>query len=107
MNTKEFVIAFKELQMDLLEEYKDPASMSAVKLKINQLGLDHAQNEKLNQILDNVLTDALYTVLLGLDGAARIGSRQERYKIEDEFGELITTPDGQLEAVAFEVFQEE
>ena len=28
-------------------------------------------------------------------------------KIEDEFGELITTPDGQLEAVAFEVFQEE
>jgi hypothetical protein len=55
--------------------------------------------------VDGVLTDAFYTLLLGLDGSASIGGVQQCYDLRDESGDKITG-DGELEAAAFTHFQE-
>ena len=60
------------------------------------------KTEKIRQILTGVLRDAFYTTLLGLDGEAQIGERQETYKIEDEAGNILTG--GEIEAFAWEYF---
>jgi hypothetical protein len=67
--------------------------------------LDETQMEILQNVVDGVLTDAIYTLLLGLDGAASIGGVQECYDLRDESGGKITG-DGELESAAFTHFQE-
>ncbi|KYG83156.1 hypothetical protein AWW67_06965 [Roseivirga seohaensis] len=69
---------------------------------IADLQLDEQKTEKIRQILNGVLRDAFYTTLLGLDGEAQIGERQETYKIEDENGNEITG--GEIESYAWEYF---
>ncbi|MCS0082917.1 hypothetical protein NDJ28_10740 [Vibrio alginolyticus] len=53
--------------------------------------------------MDDSLTDALYTILLGLDGCASIGRHQIGYKLQDELGRELT---GDLEELAYEALQE-
>ncbi|KWT68142.1 hypothetical protein APV28_3336 [Comamonas testosteroni] len=45
----------------------------------------------------------MYTLLLGLDGAASIGGEQQTYTLHDEDGNLISDG-GELEAAAWEAF---
>jgi hypothetical protein len=52
--------------------------------------------------LNSVLGDAFYKTLLGLDGEAQIGGRQENFRIEDENGEVLTG--GEIEVFAHEYF---
>lgn len=52
--------------------------------------------------MNGVLRDAFYTTLLGLDGEAQIGERQETFKIEDENGNELTG--GEIESYAWEYF---
>jgi hypothetical protein len=54
-------------------------------------------------VLDGVLTDAFYTVLLALDGAASLGGRQVTYSLRDEGGRE-PTGSGEIEAAAWERF---
>ena len=61
--------------------------------------------EKLKEVIDTLLTDVFYTVLLGLDGESSIGDTQQTYKIYDEEGSLISDC-GELEASAYEYFHE-
>jgi hypothetical protein len=49
------------------------------------------------------LTDALYTILLDLDGCALIGKHQIDYKLQDESGRELT---GELEGLAYEALYE-
>jgi hypothetical protein len=65
-----------------------------------------AQRAVLREVLDGVLTDTLYTVLLGLDGAASLGGEQRAYVLTDEDGTLLTR-DGAIEAAAYECFHGE
>ena len=46
-------------------------------------GFTQQQIDIVRNVFDEGLTDALYTVLLGLDGAASIGSVQNNYVIKD------------------------
>jgi hypothetical protein len=57
----------------------------------------------MREVLDAALTDTMYSLLLGLDGAASIGGDQQAYKIQDEDGNLLSTC-GELEAAAHKVF---
>ena len=59
----------------------------------------------LRDIVDGVLTDAWYTLLLALDGAASLGGVQQEYDLRDETGAKISG-DGELEAAAYDHFQE-
>jgi hypothetical protein len=60
----------------------------------------------MKEIVDEILTDTLYTILLGLDGEANIGRTQMSYKIYNEEGTLIS-PDGNIETEAWKQFHEE
>ena len=59
--------------------------------------------EQLKDVIDTLLTDVFYSLLLGLDGESSIGNTQQTYKIYDEEGNLISDC-GELEASAYEYF---
>ena len=61
--------------------------------------------EQLKEVIDTLLTDVFYSILLGLDGEHSIGDTQHTYKIYDEEGNLISDC-GELEASAYEYFHE-
>jgi hypothetical protein len=77
-----------------------------VGLKIGNLGLTTEQMEKMHGIIDTVLTEAMYTILLGLDGEASIGNVQQTYKLYDENGCGISNC-GEIEQYAYEYFHED
>jgi hypothetical protein len=102
MTPEEFVTCVAREKEELLTTYFDPESGSAVAAQIEALMLCGEQTEALRLILDSALTDALYTLLLGLDGAASIGGVQSDYDLRAEDGTPLTG--GVLEAVAWERF---
>ncbi len=102
MTTEDFVKNFYLERKSLVDLYLSSDSNSDVSKLIADLQLDEQKTEILRQILNGVLRDAFYTTLLGLDGEAQIGARQETYKIEDENGNELTG--GEIEAFAWEYF---
>ena len=54
-------------------------------------------------MLNSILRDTFYTILLGLDGCAAIGNYQQLYEIKDENGNLIS---GEIDGYAYEYFHE-
>lgn len=99
MTSEEFVDCFVKEKKNLLRLW---LHQSEVASKIAQLGLPAAKMPLLSDILDQALTDAFYTVLLGLDGAASIGDRQEMYELRDSKGNVLTG--GDIEGHAWERF---
>ena len=102
MTREEFVKNFYLERKSLVELYLSFDKETDVSKLIVDLHLDEQKTENIRQILNGVLRDAFYTTLLGLDGAAQIGERQETYKIEDENGNILTG--GQIEIFAWEYF---
>ena len=102
MTPEEFVKNFYLERKLLVDLYLNSDKKTDVTKLILDLQLDEHKTEKLRQILNGVLRDAFYTTLLGLDGEAQIGERQETYKIEDENG--IELSGGEIESYAWEYF---
>ncbi len=107
MTAEEFVKNFYLEKQNILNSSFDTQSefRSLVSTKIEELNLDKIETEKLKKIISNLLEDTLYTILLGLDGSATIGSSQETFKIYDEENNLISDC-GDLESLAYEYFHE-
>ena len=106
MTTKEFVENFYLEKLHILNSSftTETEFKTYVSTKIQELNLDEIQNEKLKNIISNVLNDAFYAILLGLDGSGNIGnSKQEVFKIFDESENLISDC-GDLEGYAYEYF---
>ena len=82
-----------------------PQYPSAVNAKIKEMELSNTQQEQLKDVVNTLLTDVFYSILLGLDGESSIGKTQQTYKIYDEEGSLISDC-GELEASAYEYFHE-
>lgn len=102
MTPEEFVRNFYLEKKNFLESSFSNNKMSEVSRLISDLNLDIEKTEKLRHIMNGVLTDAFYTILLGLDGAASIGENQEAYSITDEEGNQLS--DGDIEVYAYEYF---
>ncbi len=102
MTPEEFVKNFYLERKSLVDLYLSSDNKTDVSKLITDLQLDEEKSEKIRQILNGVLRDAFYTTLLGLDGEAKIGNRQETYKIEDENGNELTS--GEIEGFAWEYF---
>ena len=83
-----------------------PDYPSAVNTKIKEMALTEHQTEKLKEVIDILLDDVFYTILLGLDGESPIGNTQQVYKIYDQDNNLISDC-GELEASAYEYFHED
>ena len=83
-----------------------PEQASAVNVKIKEMALTESQTEKLKEVIDILLEDVFYTILLGLDGECPIGEIQQNYKIYDQDNNIISDC-GELEASAYEYFHED
>lgn len=85
-------------------EYTDN---NTYRVLINKMNLNSEQKRILEELVSTLLTDTMYTILLGLDGAASIGDGpQESYTIYNEKGCKISEC-GELEAAAFAYFYED
>ncbi len=102
MTPTEFVEAFYRLKQELLDTYMQASRENDVGARIASLGLSASQRSTMKEILDGALTDALYTVLLGLDGVASMGGVQESFELYDEAGNVLTG--GELEGPAWDRF---
>lgn len=102
MDVKEFVGCWRREKDDMVEEYCDRTG-TYVRSQIALLNLSDDQSVIMRRIVNSILTDAFYTLLLGLDGAASIGGVQEPYTIHDDSGNLIFES-GDLEGEAWEQF---
>ncbi len=105
MTAKEFVELFYTEKNNILKLYFDKSKTTMVGMEIDNLKLTDKQMEKMQNIINLILTDTIYTILLGLDGEASIGGVQQTYKLFDESGSKISEC-GEIEQYAYEYFQE-
>jgi hypothetical protein len=101
MTPAQFVGLFAKEKRDMLKSYLGGGD-TTVGAQIKALKLTPTQQKAVREILDGALTDAYYTVLLALDGAASLGGKQESYSLRDEKGRELTG--GEIEAAAWEAF---
>ena len=107
MTSDEFAKNFYLEKLNILKSCfeEQPEYPSTVNAKIKEMALDSTQQEQLKIVIDTLLTDVFYTILLGLDGESSIGNTQQTYKIYDKDGNLISDC-GELEVSAYEYFHE-
>ena len=105
MQLREFVTGVKEERDALLASYAGADAPTNVAEQLRAAKLTDEQRCYVLAALDAALTDAFYTLLLGLDGAASLNGSQQSYRIIDERGNVVSPGDGSLEALAFDVFQ--
>ena len=105
MTSDEFAKNFYLEKLNFLKSCfeEQPKYPSAVNTKIKEMTLDGTQQEQLKEVIDTLLTDVFYSILLGLDGEHSIGDTQQTYKIYDKEGSLISDC-GELEASVYEYF---
>lgn len=106
MNAHEFVALFRAEKDALLETYLHPDGRSTTKVgeAMAAMNLAAGQVQLMREVVDGVLTDAFYTVLMGLDGEVSLGGQQRQYRIHDDDGPI--GEPGDIEAAAYEQFQE-
>lgn len=100
MNGKEFVANWNAHRAELLETFMAQDGGTEVAAKIQALGLSTEQLAGLRDILDAALRDTMYSLLLGLGGAANIGDSQEQFTVAGEDGVVIED----IESEAWECF---
>ena len=106
MTPEQFARAIAEEKNTLIGSYFASDAGTIVGQQVASLQLSAEQREVLRRIIDGALTDMCYTILLGLDGAASLGSlQQQEFGLSDEEGNPLTG--GELEAAAYEVFHGE
>ena len=105
MTGEEFVKKVYAEKEQLKKEFLSEDSQSSVALIIRKLVSDGAAKEQLSELVEQLLTDTYYDLLLGLDGASSLGDTQQEYKIYDEAGELLNEC-GDIEAAAYKIFYE-
>jgi hypothetical protein len=105
MTAEEFVKNFyKERKRIINDSFDfDKELKSYVTTRIQDLKLNEEDSEKFRHIISALLTDTFYGILLGLDGSANIGERQETYKITAE-DNIVISERGDIEAEAYETF---
>lgn len=100
MDGAQFAAHCDELRTGLVKDFTHLASGSEVAVRIAALGLDEEQARQLAGILDTMVRDTVYTLLLALDGAASLGSCQQQFTLTDEEGNVIED----IEAAAWQCF---
>jgi hypothetical protein len=101
LTPEQFVECCVKEKESFIQEYMNPQSESSVAQGIASLDLSDDQKVIMRRIIAGALTDAFYTFLLALDGAASLGGEQVSYKLHDEEGNELT---GELEGIAWECF---
>ncbi len=106
MTAAEFVKAVKEEKEETMSIYFSDNIETKVGQMIKMLIDSGVSKESLFQLVDNILNETYYSLLLALDGEASIGGIQMMYKLIDEEGNELTGS-GDIESEAFEQFMME
>lgn len=103
MTPSDFAKLCRSEKDTLLTDYLDTVPEAWVGKLIKSMGLSEEQLRQVREVLDTVLADTFYRLLLALDGAASLGGAQQTYHVVDETGAVLTG-NGALEAAAWEAF---
>jgi hypothetical protein len=103
MTTEEFVQGFYREKQDLLQFYLDRLPPADGVVAPQKIILRDGQQTTVQELLENVLDNVLYTMLLGLEGSASIGRIQMRYELRDPEGNSLNN--GDLGGYAWQYFQ--
>lgn len=103
MDATEFVASWRREMDSLVDAFLSPEGGTQVAAKIKALNLSAEQLAAMRGIVNGIVCDTMYTLLLGLDGEANIGGIQQPYIIHDETGAVIAMP-GEIEAAASNLF---
>ena len=103
MKAEEFVNnCFKEKQ-EMLKLYFDREKETQVGKQIKSIVSKGVSNDEIKKLLDSVMNEVFYTILLGLDGETSLGDVQMQYKIYDENDDLLE----EIESYAYDLFMNE
>jgi hypothetical protein len=103
MNAAQFVANWRREKEELMEYFMGASGDTVLAAPVAALGLTPEQLSGLREVLDAVLHDTMFTLLLGLEGATSIGGDRRHYRILDDQGNPVAAP-GQLEAEAWKQF---
>ena len=106
MTAKEFVKAAKEEKQNTMSVYFSAGSKTKAGQMIQDLINMGVPKESLFQLVDNILNENYYSLMLALDGETSLGGVQMMYKLFDEEGNELTGS-GDIESEAFKQFMDE
>lgn len=100
MNAAQFVENWNDLKQEMLEAFW---SRRDYRGRRSSRGYGHVCGtaHQLRAVLDGVMRDTMYTLLLGLEGAASIGRDQQGFTILDDGSNVV----GPIDEEAWKCFQ--
>jgi hypothetical protein len=93
---------YKEKQ-EMLKMYFDKEKETQVGNQIKNIISKGISSDELKKMINSVMNEVFYTMLLGLDGETSLGDVQMQYKVYDENDNLL---DG-IESYAYDAFMDE
>ena len=103
MNAEAFVNNCYKEKQEMLKIYFDEEKETQVGNQIKSIVSKGISNDEVKGLVDSVMNEVFYTILLGLDGETSLGDVQMQYKVYDENDNLL---DG-IESYVYESFMNE
>lgn len=89
MTAEEFVKNCYKEKQEMLKIYFDKENETQVGNQIKNIVSKGISTDEVKELLDSVMNEVFYTILLGLDGETSLGDVQMQYKVYDENDNLI------------------
>ena len=106
MNGKDFLKLCFEEKENSLKQYFYNSYKTEVGKRINTLIESGANKEELYELINLILKETYYAILLALDGEASLGGKQLICELLNQDGNVISKC-GEIEVEAYKYFMEE
>lgn len=103
MTAEEFVKNCYKEKENMQKIYFDKDKETYVGEQIKSIVSKGVSYEEVKELIDSVMNETIYTMLLGLDGETSLGDAQMQYKLFDENANLIEG----IESSAYDIFMSE
>lgn len=103
MTAEEFVNNCYKEKQEMLKIYFDKEKETQIGNQIKSIVSKGISNDEVKELVDSVMNEVFYTILLGLDGETSLGDIQIQYKIYDENDNLLEG----IESYAYDAFMNE
>ena len=103
MIAEEFVKNCYKEKENMQKIYFDREKETYVGEQIKNIVSKGISYEEVKELIDSVMNETIYTILLGLDGETSLGDTQIQYKLFDENDNLIEG----IESSAYDTFMSE
>ena len=103
MTAEEFVKNCYKEKENMQKIYFDKDKETYVGEQIKNIISKGVSTDEVKELIDSVMNESFYTMLLGLDGETSLGDVQMQYKLFDENNNLIKG----IESTAYDIFMSE